>query len=344
MVSGEIVLVLKKFLFLILIIIIGSVGFGFWSYQQAIKFTEQPVLLEKAQLIEVKPGTSYRKLIREFEKNKWVSNTKWARFTHKISPELTEIKAGTYWVEPNQSLAAVLTQLKTGKEHQFSITFVEGSRFSEWQQQLEKAPYLKHELSELSENEIAKKLGIDRSKLEGLFLAETYHYTAGMSDFDILERSHDALVSVLNAEWETKSANLPLKSSYEALILASIIEKETAIDSERERVSSVFVNRLKRGMRLQTDPTVIYGMGDNYDGNIRKKDLRTPTAYNTYTINGLPPTPIAMAGPASIKAALHPETSRYLYFVADGTGGHKFTKSLVEHNKAVRAYLRTLRN
>lgn len=335
---------LKKLLFLILLIAIGAVGVGFWGYQQATQFTEQPVLLKDAQLIEVKPGTSYRKLVRQFELKQWISETKWARFTHRLFPELTEIKAGTYWVEPNQSLATVLTQLKTGKEHQFSITFVEGSRFSEWQQQLEQAPYLDHELSNLSEKEIAEKLGIERPKLEGLFLAETYHYTAGMTDLDILERSHNALVSVLDAEWKTKSANLPLKSSYEALILASIIEKETAIDSERERVSSVFVNRLKRGMRLQTDPTVIYGMGDKYDGNIRKKDLRTPTAYNTYTINGLPPTPIAMAGPASIKAALHPETSRYLYFVADGTGGHKFTKSLVEHNKAVRAYLRTLRN
>lgn len=335
---------LKKLLFLILLIAIGAVGVGFWGYQQAVQFTKQPVLLKDAQLIEVKPGTSYRKLVRQFEQKQWISDTKWARFTHKLFPELTEIKAGTYWIEPNQSLATVLEQLKTGKEHQFSITFVEGSRFSEWQQQLEQAPYLDHELSNLSEKEIAEKLGVDRAKLEGLFLAETYHYTAGMSDFDILERSHDALVAVLDAEWKTKSANLPLKSSYEALILASIIEKETAIDSERERVSSVFVNRLKRGMRLQTDPTVIYGMGDKYDGNIRKKDLRTPTVYNTYTINGLPPTPIAMAGPASIKAALHPETSRYLYFVADGTGGHKFTKSLVEHNKAVRAYLRTLRN
>ncbi|CED71924.1 aminodeoxychorismate lyase [Aliivibrio wodanis] len=335
---------LKKLLFLILLIAIGAVGVGFWGYQQATQFTEQHVLLKDAQLIEVKPGTSYRKLVRQFEQKQWISEIKWARFTHRLFPELTEIKAGTYWVEPNQSLATVLTQLKTGKEHQFSITFVEGSRFSEWQQQLEQAPYLALELSNLSEKEIAEKLGIDRPKLEGLFLAETYHYTAGMSDFDILGRSHNALVSVLDTEWKAKSENLPLKSSYEALILASIIEKETAIDSERERVSSVFVNRLKRGMRLQTDPTVIYGMGDKYDGNIRKKDLRTPTAYNTYTINGLPPTPIAMAGPASIKAALHPETSRYLYFVADGTGGHKFTKSLVEHNKAVRAYLRTLRN
>ncbi|MFA0232494.1 endolytic transglycosylase MltG, partial [Vibrio sp. 10N.261.45.A7] len=196
---------------------------------------------------------------------------------------------------------------------------------------------------DMSEKEIAEKLGIENEKLEGLFLAETYHYTYGTSDLDLLKRAHRDLMNVVNEEWENRADKLPLKSPYEALILASIIEKETAVASERERVSSVFVNRLNKRMRLQTDPTVIYGMGDSYDGNIRKKDLRTPTPYNTYTMSGLPPTPIAMAGKASINAALNPEKSNYLYFVASGTGGHVFSKSLTEHNRAVRAYLKQLR-
>ncbi|MFA0677922.1 endolytic transglycosylase MltG, partial [Vibrio sp. 10N.222.51.A6] len=169
------------------------------------------------------------------------------------------------------------------------------------------------------------------------------HYTYGTTDLDLLKRAHRDLMNVVNDEWENRADKLPLKSPYEALILASIIEKETAVASERERVSSVFVNRLNKRMRLQTDPTVIYGMGASYKGNIRKKDLRTPTPYNTYTMSGLPPTPIAMAGKASINAALNPEKSNYLYFVASGTGGHVFSKSLTEHNRAVRAYLKQLR-
>ncbi|OJI45892.1 putative aminodeoxychorismate lyase [Vibrio vulnificus] len=204
-------------------------------------------------------------------------------------------------------------------------------------------PYLVHELAGLSEAEIAKRLEIPYEKLEGLFLAETYHYTYGTSDVELLKRAHEKLNRVLDKHWQQRQDKLPLKNSYEALILASIIEKETAIDEERERVASVFVNRLNKRMRLQTDPTVIYGMGEAYDGNIRKKDLRTPTPYNTYVINGLPPTPIAMAGEASIAAALNPENSSYLYFVASGKGGHVFSKTLAEHNRAVRAYLRELK-
>ncbi len=208
---------------------------------------------------------------------------------------------------------------------------------------LEQNEQLKHTLTESSEADIAKQLGIEQSKLEGLFLAETYHFTKGVSDLDILKRAHRKLEGILNSAWETRQENLPLTSPYQALILASIIEKETAVESERERIASVFVNRLNKRMRLQTDPTVIYGMGDNYDGNIRKKDLRAPTPYNTYVINGLPPTPIAMPGEASIRAALNPEQSAYLYFVASGNGGHVFSKNLTEHNRAVRAYLKQLR-
>ena len=166
----------------------------------------------------------------------------------------------------------------------------------------------------------------------------------GTSDLDILKRAANKLQQVLDEQWSLRQKDLPLDSPYEALILASIIEKETAVESERERVAAVFVNRLNKRMRLQTDPTVIYGMGDKYDGNIRKKDLRTPTPYNTYTIFGLPPTPIAMPGKASIKAALSPEDSRYLSCVARGDGGHVFSKTLAEHNRAVRAYLKQLRS
>jgi UPF0755 protein len=256
---------------------------------------------------------------------------------------LTKVKAGTFQIQPDILLSDAIIYIANGKEHQFAITFVEGSRFSEWRATLANAQSLKHEMTDLSEAEIAKKLGIEHEKLEGLFLAETYHYTANMSDLDVLRRAHQNLSKVLSTSWQSRAKDIPLKSSYEALILASIIEKETAVAEERARVSSVFVNRLNRRMRLQTDPTVIYGMGDNYTGNIRKKDLQTPTPYNTYTINGLPPTPIAMVGEAAIVAALNPDETKYLYFVASGKGGHVFSKNLKEHNRAVQQYLKQLR-
>ncbi|APP05123.1 endolytic transglycosylase MltG [Vibrio harveyi] len=332
----------KLFAFVVLIAVIGAASV-FYVVSQTKQYVNSPILIEQPQLFTVENGTSFHRVMRDLAKGNIIEASDYTRLMPHLYPELLQVRAGTYQLEPNTSLYDTLEQLNTGKEHQFAITFVEGSRFSEWVEQLSAAPYVKHDLTGLSEKQKAEKLGIEREKLEGLFLAETYHYTAGTSESQILERAHSKLNKILDAQWEERQEKLPLKDKYEALILASIIEKETAIDSERERVASVFVNRLNKRMRLQTDPTVIYGMGDAYDGNIRKKDLRTPTPYNTYTINGLPPTPIAMAGEASIEAALNPENSNYLYFVASGKGGHVFSKSLAEHNRAVRAYLRELR-
>ncbi len=257
---------------------------------------------------------------------------------------MTNVKAGTFLIEPGLNVAGVFSQLVNGKQHQFSITFVEGSRFNEWRVALNKAPKLVHKTKTMSEAEIAKAIGADHEKLEGLLLPETYHYIAGDTDLSILKRANRQLEETLQDAWTKKDKSVPIDTPYELLTLASIIEKETAIDSEREQVASVFVNRLHKRMRLQTDPTVIYGMGDKYDGNIRKKDLRTPTPYNTYVIFGLPPTPIAMPGKASIEAAANPDKTPYYYFVANGDGGHKFSRTLAEHNRAVRAYLKKLRN
>ncbi|MDF2155954.1 endolytic transglycosylase MltG [Vibrio sp. CAU 1672] len=334
---------IKKLLaVVVLIAVIGAAG-AFYVVSQTKQYTKGVILLEQPQLLTVESGTSFHRVMRDLVKNNIIEASEYTRLMPHLYPELLQVRAGTYQLVPQMTLYQVLEHLNTGKEHQFAITFVEGSRFTEWIAQLSAAPSVTHDLTGLSEKEMAGKLGIERDKLEGLFLAETYHYTAGTSESQILERAHSKLNKILDAHWQERQEKLPLKDKYEALILASIIEKETAIDSERERVASVFVNRLNKRMRLQTDPTVIYGMGDAYDGNIRKKDLRTPTPYNTYTINGLPPTPIAMAGEASIEAALNPENSNYLYFVASGKGGHVFSKSLAEHNRAVRAYLRELR-
>ncbi|MNE28808.1 putative aminodeoxychorismate lyase [compost metagenome] len=192
---------------------------------------------------------------------------------------------------------------------------------------------------EQSETELAQELGIDNGKLEGWFLPETYAYTTHASDISILRRAYQDMKTFLQENWEKRQADLPYKTPYEALIMASIIEKETGQPDERAQIASVFVNRLRLGMKLQTDPTVIYGVKDRYDGNIRRSDLTDVNPYNTYVIDGLPPTPIAMPGKASIEAALNPKSTDYLYFVAKGGGAHYFSRTLDEHNRAVREFI-----
>ncbi len=312
--------------------------------RQVTDYIHQPLKLEHPQLFTLAPGTTLNRVIEQLEASELIAHQVYARLLRFEYPQLTSIKAGTYQLTSSMNLQQVLELFASGKEHQFAITFVEGSQFKEWRDALNKAKYLKHVTSDWSEQQIAEQLGVERPILEGLFLAETYHYTQGTSDLEILKRAHQKLQAALDSAWQNKVADLPLKTPYDALILASIIEKETAVEEERGRVASVFINRLKRHMRLQTDPTVIYGLGDKYDGNIRKADLRKPTPYNTYVINGLPPTPIAMPGMASIFAALNPEQTRYLYFVASGNGGHVFSETLAEHNRAVSAYLKVLRS
>lgn len=335
---------LKKILILVvaLAVLIGA-GFGYVIHGVD-RYLNQPLNIEQNQLVTVPFGTNINRAMDILVDKKWVQPSSLARFVRRLHPELVSIKAGTYQLTPSMTLKTALEHIVSGKEHQFAVTFVEGSRFSEWRDILANNSYLKHTITGMSEADIATKLGIKHSKLEGLFLAETYHFTAGKSDIAILRRAHNKLMTYLDAQWQERDESLPLKSPYQALTLASIIEKETALASERQRVSSVFVNRLNKHMRLQTDPTVIYGMGDNYHGNIRKRDLHRATPYNTYVIHGLPPTPIAMVGKNAIDAALHPEKSDYLYFVASGDGGHVFSKTLTQHNRAVRAYLRKLRN
>lgn len=335
---------IKKIAITLLALVVISSGSLWYADYQVDQYLHQSLQIQSPQIVTVDNGTTLRGILQDLTNRTWLDNSSFARLVGRFHPELTRIKAGTYDFKPNTPLVTILQQIVSGKEHQFSITFVEGSRFSEWRDELAQAPFITHTLSGLSQAEIASKLGIERHQLEGLFLPETYHYTAGTTDLEILRRAHQKLFGQLDSLWDKRQAKLPLRTSYSALILASIIEKETSIESERITIASVFVNRLNKHMRLQTDPTVIYGMGKRYHGQITKKDLRTPTPYNTYVIYGLPPTPIAMPGMASIKAALHPGHSPYYYFVASGTGGHVFSKTLKNHNIAVRAYLRKLRS
>ncbi len=336
---------IKKLISLLFVLAALAAGGFFYVAKQVDSYVGQPIQIEQQEVVAIRTGASLTSVLNQLTGKGWFEDDELSsRLLRRFYPELTTVKAGTYVIEPSQTLYQVIEQIVEGKEHQFSITFVEGSRFDEWLEALSQAPQLENLTQGLTEEQIAEELGIENEKLEGLFLAETYHYTAGTSDLEILSRAYKQLDTVLTKAWEVKQAGLPLDSPYEALILASIIEKETAVAEERERVAAVFVNRLNKGMRLQTDPTVIYGMGDKYQGHIGRKGLDTPTPYNTYIIRGLPPTPIAMPGRASVLAALNPEDSDYLYFVASGKGGHVFSKNLADHNRAVRAYLKHIRS
>jgi len=246
-------------------------------------------------------------------------------------------------IGPGDSLVDVFTTFTQGEEYLFAVSLVEGLTLSQWIETLNGQGELEFDITPST---LAKTVGTsnvswccnDVEHNEGLYLADTYFFTNNTKASAVLARAHEALIAFVDEQWQQRALDLPINTPYEALILASIIEKETAVPEERSRIAGVFVNRLNSKMRLQTDPTVIYGIGDNFDGNITRKHLRTPTPYNTYVIKGLPPTPIAMAGKAAIKAALQPLETDEVYFVAKGDGSHQFSTTLEAHNAAVRKY------
>jgi UPF0755 protein len=250
------------------------------------------------------------------------------------------IKAGSYAIERGITPYELLGKLTRGQVSLADITLVEGWTFRQWRSRLDRHPELRHETSGLSEEEIARRLGISAPALEGMLFPDTYLFDKQSSDLDLLARAYRTQQKRLETAWAQRAENLPYRTPYEALVMASIVEKETGRESDRPMVAAVFVNRLRTGMLLQTDPTVIYGIGEKFDGNLRKRDLLTDTPYNTYTRAGLPPTPIAMPGMASMQAALHPAASDVLYFVARGDGSSQFSRTLDEHNRAVNRYQR----
>ncbi|MFI4925360.1 MAG: endolytic transglycosylase MltG, partial [Vicinamibacteria bacterium] len=247
-------------------------------------------------------------------------------------------KAGQSAFEGTLDLDRLLARLTAGDVTQSSITFVEGTTAAEMLRRIAQEPTVGHALAAKAPAEIAAALGIDAPSLEGQFFPDTYFYAAGSADRALLARAHGKLKERLDAAWKRRAPDLPLATPYEALILASIVEKETGRAADRPMIASVFLNRLKRGMRLQTDPTVIYGLGDAFDGNLRKRDLETDTPYNTYTRDGLPPTPIALPSQAALDAVVDPPASPYLYFVARGDGTSEFSANLNDHNRAVAKY------
>lgn len=328
---------IKKLAIALLLISIIIVAGLFWAQQQLKDYLQSPRVLE-TQLFTLQDGRYFSHLGPLLVEQGLLDNTTWWRVIAKLNPELTHIKSGTYQLQEGASLKDILEVLNTGREFQFKVTFVEGSTYKDWLNTLNSAANLLP--LEDSEQVLLDKLGSSHAKLEGLLFPETYHYTMEMGAFKIIKAAYQHQQKLLNKLWLERDKSVPFKTPYEALIMASIIEKESGLANDRDKISSVFVNRLRVGMRLQTDPTVIYGMGERYNGRIRTKDLRTKTAYNTYTMYGLPPTPIAMPSEEALYAALHPAATKYLYFVSKGDGTSYFSKNLKEHNRAVNKYIR----
>lgn len=341
---------MRKLLYFVFLLALLAVAGGFWGYQQVQYLANQPIQARQDHLLTIERGMTGKKLGEYLVQQKLIGDSTFFPFLLRIQPELSAVKAGTYSLIGIKNVSELLQRISSGKEVQFAIRLGDGEQYKQQRQTLSRAAHLQQSLANKSESDIFDLLnlplieGQTLKKLEGWIYPDTYHYTANSTDLALLRRAILRMRQALDKAWQGRAKNLPLNNPYELLILASIVEKETALDSERAKVASVFINRLKRKMRLQTDPTVIYGMGDQYQGNIRRKDLEEKTAYNTYQIDGLPPTPIAMPSEASLQAVAHPEDIRALYFVADGSGGHTFSNTLVEHNQAVRHYLRWLRS
>lgn len=330
------------------LLLLSTLGLLTWQWQQ---FVSLPIAASAsdAQIVEIKPGATAAKVAQTLHQAGLLDSPKWFVWYLRYHDKHAQIKTGEMRIDPSWTVAELTEALIRGETVKYPATLIAGQTFLQTLQQLQTLPKLQHTLDEkdlptlyaaFNLNPVAT---LDAKRypyagLEGRFLPETYLYEAGDRDVDILLRAHKALQNKMEQAWSKREAGLPYKTPYEALIMASLVEKETAVPAERTLIAGVFTNRLKKRMRLQTDPTVIYGIGSGYDGNIRKRDLLTTTPYNTYRINGMPPTPIALPSAQALDAVLHPAKTQALYFVSKGNGEHYFSNTLSEHNRAVRKY------
>jgi UPF0755 protein len=311
------------------------VAFVFWQQHQAI---QQPLQLDEERLLDVPVGSTPGGLLNRLEREGVLEGAFWLRQYWRFNLADQSLHSGEYRMRPGMTARELLELWIKGEVVQYSLTLVEGWNIRQVRTALAGEEKLKQTLTQLSDDDLMRQLGEPGMHPEGRFFPDTYRYVRGMSDFDLLTQANKRLRQVLDEEWAQRAQGLPYKDAYQALIMASIIEKETGVPAERGEIAGVFVRRLSKGMRLQTDPTVIYGMGERYTGKIRRSHLREATPYNTYVINGLPPTPIAMVGREAIHAALQPEDGNSLYFVARGDGSHVFSATLEAHNRAVREF------
>ncbi len=326
-----------SFLLLLLLVLSASA----YIYQKYSQFLIDPVFQESPVVLNIEKGTSYGQFVQLIKQHGAADNDLNWKILGRLNQLDNSIKVGEFEISEMMSPRELINYIDNNHVKTYQITIVEGHQWQQLKRQFASSA-LESTTADIKDSELKLKLGLKTGNLEGQFLPETYQFTKGNTDFDVLYRAHLELKVVLNEAWENRDPNITLKTPYELLILASIIEKETAQASERTTISGVFHRRLQKGMKLQTDPTVIYGVGTAYAGDITSDHLRTDTPYNTYTRAGLPPTPIAMASAASIKAAAHPNKGKELFFVANNKGGHTFSETYEQHQKAVSAYLKGL--
>ena len=316
-----------------LLVLVSAAGFTLWANTD-ISSADTPVEFS------IKPGSGLNSAMQQIaEAGVPVQPTLLALLARLVG-QGQKIKAGNYELKPGTTPHMLIVQLARGEFAQESLVIIEGWTFKQMRRAIADHPALKHDTADMTEQELLAIIAPDYKQAEGLFFPDTYLFAKGASDLQIFKQANTTMTARLNDAWAVRDAALPYKNPYEALVMASIVEKETGKQADRDMIAGVFVNRLKTGMMLQTDPTVIYGMGDSYQGNIRKRDLLADTPYNTYKRTGLPPTPIALPGAASLAAALNPAKTDALYFVAKGDGGSQFSSNLSDHNQAVNKYQR----
>ena len=329
---------LKRLLRLTALGLFFSLVTGLLLYLDYQNFLQTPLNIEKEIVFTVEPGMSFSDLNKKLTSKKIIEKNRYLEVLARCTKKANKIKSGEYILASGLLPEDLLNTFVSGKVIQYSITLIEGWQIHEMLEAIKLNDILEKKINSYNPDTLMKELAYTETIAEGLFFPDTYHFPKGTSDIDFLKRAYKQLHNVLDEEWQKREPNLPYKSAYDALIMASIIEKETGLASERGTIAGVFVRRLNKKMKLQTDPTVIYAMGRQFDGNIRKKDLDIDSPYNTYRYKGLPPSPISLVGREAIYAALHPENGKSYYFVAKGDGSHYFSENLAEHNRAVVKY------
>ncbi len=329
---------MKKLLWVGSLLFLLGVATLAWQWRLYREALDRPLAISEPVTLEIEKGESLKSVARRLESRGILKDHRWLLWWAFEKEAAGNIKVGEYSLEPGMTPKSLLSLLVSGKVRQHRVTIVEGWTVEQALQALLAQPELKHTLEGVESERLLAELGLPAGYPEGRFFPDTYFFIRGTEDREILRRAYRRMDRVLAEAWQGRASDLPLKSPYEALILASIVEKETGRRQEQPKIAGVFIRRLKRGMLLQSDPTVIYGMGETYQGNIRRHDLRAPTPYNTYVQSGLPPTPIALPGRDAIHAVLHPAPGKALYFVAKGDGSHVFSSTLKEHNRAVFRY------